>query len=194
MKNTIATTMNELRSDHRNMIMLLNLMDAEAVRLADSDEPDYELIYDVMTYLAEYPDAVHHPKEDLIYRHIKSKCPDIDDSLRHVAIDHEALSQASNEIRRDIDAINAEGLVDRKTLAVALRQYSEDLRKHMFWEERDLFELADSMDDDEEWAAVLMKYDLARDPLFGDQVERRFQKLFNNIQWHIVWSGQQNFV
>ena len=193
-KNTIAITMNELRTDHRNMVMLLNLLDAETVRLADSDEPDYELIYDVMTYLAEYPDAVHHPKEDLIYRHIKSKRPDIDDSLRHIEVDHEALSQASNEIRRDIDAINAEGLVDRQTLAVALRQYSKDLRKHMYWEERDLFELADSMDDDEEWATVLMKYDLAHDPLFGSQVERRFQKLFNNIQWHTVWSGQQNFV
>lgn len=194
MKNTIANTMNELRADHRNMVMLLNLLDAEALRLADSEEPDYELIYDVMTYLAEYPDAVHHPKEDLIYRYIKSKRPDIDDSLRHIEADHEALSQASNEIRRDIDAINAEGLIDRQTLAAALRQYSTDLRKHMYWEESNLFELADSMQDDEEWAAVLRDYDMARDPLFSSRVERRFQKLFNNIQQHIVWGGQQNFV
>ena len=87
MKNTIEKMMNELRTDHRNMVLLLDLLDAETVRLADSDEPDYELIYDVMTYLAEYPDAVHHPKEDLIYRHIKSKRPDIDESLqRHILL------------------------------------------------------------------------------------------------------------
>jgi hemerythrin-like domain-containing protein len=170
------------------------LLDAETVRLADSDEPDYELIYDVMTYLAEYPDAVHHPKEDLIYRHIKSKRPDIDDSLQRIEADHEALSQASNEIRRDIDAINAEGLVDRQTIAISLRNYSKDLREHMYWEESKLFELADSMQDDEEWAALQKSHDMARDPLFGSQVELRFQKLFNNIQRRVVWDSQQYFV
>jgi len=194
MKNTIQKTMNELRADHRNMAQLLDLLDAETVRLADADEPDYDLVYDIMTYMSEYPDAVHHPKEDMIYRHLKANHDDIDESLRHIETDHKALGIASHEIRRDIDAIAADGVVSREALAASLRKYSEDLRKHMYWEEKDLFELADTMDDDESWAKLLKSYDEASDPLFGSQTERRFQKLFNGIQRRIVWDSQQYFV
>ena len=194
MKNTIEKTMNELRTDHRNMIQLLDLLDAETVRLADCDEPDYDLVYDIMTYMSEYPDAVHHPKEDMIYRHLKSIQPDIDDSLKHIEVEHKALAEASHEIRRDIDAIAADGVVSREALAESLRKYSEDLRKHMYWEEKELFELADALDDDENWTILLKSYDEASDPLFGNQTERRFQKLFNGIQRRIVWDSQQYFV
>lgn len=194
MKNSIEKTMNELRTDHRNMVQLLDLLDAETVRLAGCDEPDYDLVYDIMTYMSEYPDAVHHPKEDMIYRHLKAKFPDIDDSLQHIETDHKALGEASSELRRDINAIGADGVVNRESLAMALRKYSEDLRKHMYWEEKDLFELADSMHDDDSWNELLKSYDQARDPLFGSSVERRFQKLFNGIQRRIVWDSQQYFV
>jgi len=194
MENTIAGTMNELRTDHRNMVMLLDLLDAETVRLAASDEPDYELVYDIMTYMSEYPDAVHHPKEDLIYQHIQRKFSNIDEALQHIETDHKALAEASTEIRRDIDAIAADGVVNRQSLADALRLYSESLRKHMYWEEKDLFELADSMADDDDWAALLKKHDEDRDPLFGSKTERRFQRLFNGIQRRIVWDSQQYFV
>jgi hemerythrin-like domain-containing protein len=194
MKNTIEKTMNELRTDHRNMVQLLDLLDAETVRLADCDEPDYDLVYDIMTYMSEYPDAVHHPKEDMIYRHLKSIHPDIDESLKHIEDDHKALGEASHEIRRDIDAIAADGVVSRESLAQSLQKYSEDLRKHMYWEEKELFELADALDDDENWTELLKVYDEASDPLFGNQTERRFQKLLNGIQRRIVWDSQQYFV
>lgn len=194
MKNTVARTMNELRADHRNMVMLLDLLDAESASLAAGNEPDYDLVYDIMTYMTEYPDAVHHPKEDLIYRHIRSSHPDIDDSLRQIEADHKALSLASSEIRRDIDSVAGDGPVDRMALAEALRKYSRDLRKHMYWEEKNLFELADSMQDDEEWATLLASHTAASDPLFGNHVKRRFNKLFNSIQRRIVWDSQQYFV
>lgn len=194
MKNTVARTMNELRADHRNMVMLLDLLDAESASLAAGNEPDYDLVYDIMIYMTEYPDAVHHPKEDLIYRHIRSSHPDIDDSLQQIEADHKALSLASSEIRRDIDSIADDGPVDRMALAEALRKYSSDLRKHMYWEEKNLFELADSMQDDEEWATLLASHAAASDPLFGNHVKRRFNKLFNSIQRRIVWDSQQYFV
>ena len=194
MRNSIEKTMNELRTDHRNMVQLLDLLDAETVRLASCDEPDYDLVYDIMTYMSEYPDAVHHPKEDMIYRHLKANYPDIDESLGHIESDHKALGEASSELRRDIDAIGADGVVSRESLATSLRQYSENLRKHMYWEEKDLFELADALHDDESWTTLLKSYDQASDPLFGSRTERRFQKLFNGIQRRIVWDSQQYFV
>ncbi len=194
MKKTIEKVMNELRADHRNMTTLLDLLDAETLRLVEGGEPDYELVTDIMTYMTEYPDAVHHPREDLIYTHISAQKDDLEQSLRHIEQDHKALGVACREIRRDIDARDDDTAVDRASLTAALRRYSVDLRKHMYWEEKDLFEIADSMQDDEAWAKLLKSHHAQFDPLFGSSVERRFRKLFGQIQRRIVWDNQQYFV
>jgi len=194
MKNTIEKTMHELRIDHRNLVILLDLLDAESTRLLADVEPDYELVKDIMTYMTEYPDAIHHPKEDLIYQYIHTRQEGLEESLQHIEDDHKSLDKASRAILRDIGAINDESATDRESIATALRKYSTDLRRHMFWEEKDLFELADSMRDDESWAELLKRHDDRHDPLFGRSVERRFQKLFNSIQRRMVWDSQQYFV
>ncbi len=194
MKNTIEKTMNELRTDHRNMAMLLDALDAESARLQGNDEPDYELIGEIIAYMSEYPDAVHHPKEDLIYRHIHSQHTEIDTSLEHIESDHRALGVATVEIQKCLADVDTDGLPDRKALTTALQKYSRDLREHMYWEEKDLFEIADSMQDDAAWAELLKRHNVSRDPLFGNSVERRYRKLFNHIQRRIVWDKQQFFV
>ena len=82
-------------------------------------------------------------------------------------------------------------MVNRETLADSLRRYSQHLREHMYWEEKELFELADSMTDDDAWAELLKDHEMGHDPIFGNRVEKRFQKLFNSIQRRIVWDSQQ---
>jgi hemerythrin-like domain-containing protein len=64
----------------------------------------------------------------------------------------------------------------------------------MYWEEKELFEIADTMTDDDNWAALLKSYGEADDPIFGSKTERRYQKLFNGLQRRIVWDSQQYFV
>jgi hemerythrin-like domain-containing protein len=76
MKSDAAILLTELRQDHRNMAVLLNLLQEEALRLEQHDRPDYELLLDIMRYMTVYSDAIHHPKEDLVYaglRHCRNR-------------------------------------------------------------------------------------------------------------------------
>ncbi len=57
----------ELREDHRNLRLLLDLLESESSSITVDDEPDFELLHDIMQYMTVYSDAVHHPKEDLVY-------------------------------------------------------------------------------------------------------------------------------
>ena len=66
MTNDVEQLMSGLRGDHRNMAMLLDSLDREIDKLAASGETDYDLVRDIMLYLTEYPDVVHHPKEDIV--------------------------------------------------------------------------------------------------------------------------------
>jgi hemerythrin-like domain-containing protein len=193
-KNTIEKTMNELRTDHRNMVLLLDTLDAETSRLIEHNEPDYELIDEIMCYMSDYPDAVHHPKEDMIYRHIHATHPEVEESLQHIEADHKALAAATLHILRELDALVPDEVPDHERLTTALQKYSQSLREHMFWEEKDLFALADTMSEDAAWVELLREYEIPQDPLFGNAVERKFRRLFNRIQQRVVWDNQQYFV
>ncbi len=109
--------MNGLRGDHRNMALLLDLLDAEIDRLADSEEPDYDLVRDIMLYVTEYPDVVHHPKEDIVYRHLQSLRPEIRTDLERVETDHQYFEESGLKLRNDMEAIStgAETLIARNS-------------------------------------------------------------------------------
>ena len=136
MKDKVEQLMRGLRTDHRNMAQLLDLLHMETERLAASGEPDYDLVQDVMRYMTEYPDVVHHPKEDLIYRHLRSLHPDIDDDLKRVETDHRHIEESGLKLKNDIEAISAGANLNRDEIIDNLHQYIEQLREHMCWEEK----------------------------------------------------------
>lgn len=194
MNQDVETLLTSLRTDHRNLAMLLDLLQKETERLEALEEPDYELVHDVMQYMTSYPDAVHHPREDLLYRHIRSARPDVDDNLRRVESDHEEIAKLGVKLRDDIDSIAAGAFIKRDVIITELRRYREIFITHMYWEERELFSLADELQDDSEWANIDLGGKDDRDPLFGSRVDRKFRRLMANIQQRIVWDNQQYFV
>ncbi len=145
MKNDVEQLMSSLRTDHRNMALLLDLLDVERERLAASGVPDYGLVQDIMRYMTEFPDVVHHPTEDFIYRHLKSLRPDIDDDLERVERDHENIENLGLKLKNDIEAMSVGANLNRDEVIKELRQYIRQLREHMYWEEKGLFTLADEL-------------------------------------------------
>jgi len=71
----MADLLEDLREDHRNMTTMLDLLGRQVDHIRDGDRPDYELIHDIMRYMTVYSDAVHHPKEDLLYASMKAEKP-----------------------------------------------------------------------------------------------------------------------
>ena len=182
MATSIETVCDELRADHRNMVLLLDLLAAET----DRGEPDYELLNSIMTYMAEYPDAVHHPREDRLYHHLQEQHPEIDASLQQVETDHAALEAEGTQLLDQLKALSAGG-GDPTALIAGLRTYAAHLRAHMYWEEQTLFALADELDPQQ----TLSSDTQGADPLFGKRADRRFRRLLNRIQRHMVWDAQQ---
>ncbi|RLA29647.1 MAG: hypothetical protein DRR11_15055, partial [Gammaproteobacteria bacterium] len=62
MEKNAAIVLAELRQDHQNMTLMLNLLERESNLIYADGDPDFELLADVMHYMTVYPDAVHHPK------------------------------------------------------------------------------------------------------------------------------------
>ncbi len=191
MTNDVEQLMSGLRGDHRNMVMLLDLLGAEISRLASSGEPDYDLVRDIMLYVTEYPDVVHHPKEDIVYRHLKSLRPEIHTDLERVETDHQYIKVSGLKLRSGIEAISIGANLSRDGLIERLYHYMDQHRDHMYWEEINLFSLADELRHYGDWSEVVLKNNEISDPLFGSRVERKYRRLLAKIQQHVVWDSQK---
>lgn len=178
----LADILSELREDHRNIAIMLDLLERETERIRDGEKPDYELIHDIMRYMTTYSDAVHHPKEDILYSAIREQKPELADGLEKVEPEHEELARLSEVLRNDVEAIASGAAVTRDTLVHDATDYIQRLREHMNWEEGDLFKRADSLIDAENAMFLDISHLDSLDPVFGPEREHTFANLLENIK------------
>ncbi len=182
MRIKLARILEELREDHRNLTRLLDLLESECREVPDDGEPDMELLRDIMHYMTVYPDAIHHPREDLVYTAMREHCTDLAEGLENVPGDHREIAELGATLRSDIEAIISGAAVTRQHLLEDLVNYVGHLRRHMEWEETDLFPRADSLARDNLTATVDVSMFMGDDPVFGATTARSFSNLLTNLQ------------
>jgi len=182
MPDQLAGLLAELRTDHKNMSFLLDLLEQESNHLYDGGEADYELMFDIMRYMTVYPDAVHHPKEDRVYAELKTVRPDLSKGFDRITVDHRALADLGMKLRNDIESIISGTALRRNVIVADALRYIQRLREHMHWEEHDLFIRIEEMVHDGHGLIIESAIHDTRDPVFGPEVEKRFGRLFDNIQ------------
>ena len=184
MDKNAAKVLAELREDHRNMALMLNILERQSNRIYEGGEPDYELLQDIMHYMTVYPDAVHHPKEDRIYAELKAVRPDLSTGFERITMDHRHIAELSIKLRDNIAAINSGNPVKRKAVVADALRYVNTLRGHMQWEELDLFRRVDDMIRQGHDVLDNANFPHEADPVFGPEVEQNFGRLVQSIQEH----------
>jgi len=182
MKTDTRQLLSELREDHRNMALVLSVLEASVEVAATGGDPDFELIGQIMHYMTVYPDAVHHPKEDVVYTELQEQRPDLADGLDDVREDHIQIAVLGNTLRDDVEAIVAGAAVRREQFVLDALKYVERLRKHMYWEERDLFIRIDTMLGTESHAVEVGNLLRIKDPVFAPDVESGFRRLLSSLE------------
>ena len=182
MRISLARILDELREDHRNLARLLDLLENECRDVPEEGEPDMDLLHDIMHYMTVYPDAIHHPREDLVYTAMREHCADLAEGLESVPVDHREIAELGATLRKDVEAIISGAAVTRQHLLEDLVNYVGHLRRHMEWEESDLFPRADSLARDNETATIDVSQHMGDDPVFGATTASSFSNLLANLQ------------
>lgn len=181
MSTEIKTILDQLREDHRNMSILLDLVEAQMLKVDAGEEPDTELLRDIMLYMTTYSDTIHHPKEDLVYAAMKEAGGDVALGLEHVEEEHGEIAKFGKSLRDDIEGMIAGTTMTRDGVLHDMIDYVHRLRKHMAWEEQDLFMRADEMIDTESRSVDAGHLEVG-DPVFGATSEARFENLLHHLQ------------
>lgn len=173
--------MTELREDHRNMAIVLDLLSGLVDEMEAGKDPDFELFDEIMRYMTIYPDAVHHPKEDLVYEQLRSARPDLSEELDDVPADHRDIARLGSLLRDEVEAINAGVAVRRDKMIEDTSAYIKRLRNHMRWEEEDLFPRVDRMLDAEPRQVDVSEWQHIKDPVFELEIEAGFRRLMQSL-------------
>jgi hemerythrin-like domain-containing protein len=186
MDQSVTNVLAELRQDHKNMSLMLNLLELESNRLFDGFDTDFELLHDIMHYMTVYPDAVHHPKEDRIYAELKAVRPDLSIGFDRITVDHRHIAELGFKLRNDIESVTSGGVIRKISVVADTLRYVNTLRGHMQWEELDLFRRIEDMVAEGHELIESSTYLQNTDPVFGPEVEEKFARLFESVQERIL--------
>ncbi len=168
-----------LSDEHRYMNLLLETMQEHLDSAKLSVPSDYYLLQDIARYMHEYPDREHHPTEDLMFERLVKRNPAREIDVARLRREHKLLRENTAEILELLDrAVQHQSPESVSALRAASSDYVERLRRHMRFEETDLFPSAVRCLANKDWQEIDRRVKLTQDPLFGPAVHRDFRVLY----------------
>ena len=165
----------ELERDHLNMAALLRVLEQQVEVFRRGQTPDYEIIQAIMEYFLDYPDLIHHPKEDILARRLMAKGGEAAAVLASLPDQHAQLGQLTRSFANVLMNVLEHAELERDRFVHAAEDFIEAQRHHMEMEGEHFFPRHELTPDDLTDAALEA---LEReDPLFGHRSQPHFEAL-----------------
>jgi hemerythrin-like domain-containing protein len=168
-------------TEHVYFNQLLGVLQKQVDLFHRGEQPNYELMQDIVTYLREYSDRFHHPREDVAFARLAAHCPELDLVLARLGQEHRVIAHAGERLLEQLTAIVGGAVVPRAELEVAAATYLVYYGNHIAKEEEDVLARASKELTPEDWEAVRAAVQPGLDPLFGSAPEERFRELRRQI-------------
>ena len=168
-----------LQDEHRYVNLLLGTLEEKLQTSGVFARGEYFLMQDIVRYLHEDPDVVHHPTEDLLFDQLVRRNPDSEKDVTRLRRDHEKLSKNTADILKLLDdAVEQQTPKSAEAVRVALDKYIGRLRRHMRFEESEMFPAAVRCLANRDWRTIEARLNAVEDPLFGSAVAQDYRVLY----------------
>jgi len=149
-----------LRDEHRSLAAVLHAL------LGLVNDPtggaDPALFRAMLFYIEQFPERLHHPKEDVwLFRKLRERTSDFDALLTELEQQHIAGAQRFAELRRALDA------GDQSVFAQGVRDFAQLQWQHLSAEERLVLPAASRHLQPGDWREIAEAFSANGDPRFG---------------------------
>jgi len=171
----------QLRRDHRNMRQLLDIIEREMKAYLDDESPDFDLLRMIAEYTVNYPELVHHPKENLIYRRLVSRDPSLRSVVGDLVYEHQRLAKMTLHLAAAIAKAASDEQTSRDWIYSLVETYLSANRHHIMMEEEQLYPYALTLLTQQEWSEIDAQAASVEDPVFSGKVAAAYLYLHQRI-------------
>lgn len=168
-------------AQHLNFTRLLDLLEKQVAAFLAGEQPDYDLMRDIVYYLRHYADQLHHPQEDLVFARLGELDPKMKPQTDRLVQEHRVIAAAGETLLKHLDAVVAGALEPRSNVEAAAATFLSHYRQHLAIEDREVIPQAADLLTPEDWAAVAAAVPAVPDPLFGVGIDARYRELARRI-------------
>ncbi|WP_395699955.1 hemerythrin domain-containing protein [Aquabacterium sp.] len=179
-----STTLTIIRDEHRALAAMLQSMSMLLQQCRSHHQlPDFGLLRSMLFYIDEYPNRLHHPKEDqLLFPLVRKYCPELADVLDELTADHEKGERSIHLLEHTLLAYEVMGDARREAFEQALARYTAFYLRHMMLEERHVLRAAETQLGEEHWAELDAAFAANQDPFAGGHPpDEAFQAVYQRI-------------
>lgn len=149
-----------LRAEHRSLAAVLHALQAQVQGAAAA--PDSALLRAMLYFIEQFPERLHHPKEELhLFARLRQRTRECNALLDELDLQHRRGTQRFAELRGLLQAGNA------VAFAQAVEAFAQEQWRHMSDEERLVMPAASRHLLPEDWRAIAEAYEANGDPAFG---------------------------
>jgi hemerythrin-like domain-containing protein len=163
--------------EHRNIEMLLAVLERELEIFDRGGRPDYEVIRAIISYFELYPNVYHHPQEDLVFAKLKIRDSAAAAKVVNLALEHQKGAERLRRIAQAVDGVLADREILRQNVDNIVRDFIEHERRHIIMEDRDFFPAALKALEPQDWTEIASALTSHGDPLFSEAAEETFDAL-----------------
>jgi hemerythrin-like domain-containing protein len=169
----VTELVQEIIREHRSLEQVLRLFEREVDAFEAGERFDAELWHLILDYLRDFPEQVHHPKEDLIYHRLIERRRDTAPAIHDLEAEHARLKATHDRLAGLVEVVERDVELPRGLPVGAARDFLAIQRSHMLKEEQSFLPYAETHLKAEDWEVLTMQAEARPDPLSdGDRADR----------------------
>jgi hemerythrin-like domain-containing protein len=156
-----------IKNEHRTLAGVIDALKHVADDMAQGKlTPDYKLLWSIIYYIDEFPDVLHHPKEDeVLFPRIRARSHDIDATLDDLERQHTSSRPHLDALKTLLGRMEAEIPGAVQAFSTKVSTYAGFHYKHMAQEEAEVLPKASEVLTAQDWDEVAAAFAANQDPL-----------------------------
>ena len=172
----------KIRDEHRSISAVLHALkqlarDAQDARV----KPDFAVFRAILHYIDQFPEELHHPKEDeFLFPPLETRAPQMKKVIDVLRAEHKQGETLVRELERALVLFEDSWPEGAGEFLQRVNDYADFHWKHMRKEEQEILPAAERTFTNADWKAIDEAFDANEDPIAGVK-ERDFHALFSRI-------------
>jgi hemerythrin-like domain-containing protein len=144
--------------------------------------PSFALLRAMVYYIRNFPERLHHPKEDAyLFRLLRERTSELDDTLAELQRQHADGEAHVDALERAIDRYESGSAGGADAFATAVRDFADAQLQHMRLETKVILPAARRYLTSDDWKEIGRAFADNGDPRFSVDNDEEFRQLFAQI-------------